>query len=94
MGVAAFNIVAAGDGSPQRLSGYRVLVLHAIATVLLLLAVVAALWEFMDWVATPSCPPGAAVPTVSSPTVAARAGQPAMGSPAPTDGECPCPQYR
>ena len=28
---------------------------HAVATVLLLITLVAAVWQFMDWVVTPSC---------------------------------------
>ena len=58
MGKATFKMVAAGDGSPQSESGYSFLVLaHAIATVLLLITLVAAVWQFMDWVVTPSCAP-------------------------------------
>ena len=56
MGYATFRMVAAGDGSPQSPSGYRYyLVAHAIATALLLVALVAAIWQFMDWVGAPSC---------------------------------------
>jgi formate hydrogenlyase subunit 3/multisubunit Na+/H+ antiporter MnhD subunit len=43
MGLATFKTVAAGDGSPQSPSGYcYYLLIHAIATVLLLIALVAA----------------------------------------------------
>lgn len=67
MGKATFKMVAAGDGSPQSPSGYSFLVLaHAIATVLLLITLVAAVWQFMDWVVTPSCPGDAAMSSVSS----------------------------
>lgn len=71
MGKATFKMVAAGDGSPQSPSGYSFLVLaHAIATVLLLITLVAAVWQFMDWVVTPSCPGDAAMSSVSSPAPA------------------------
>ncbi|SOX54018.1 hypothetical protein MAAFP003_2694 [Mycobacterium ahvazicum] len=51
-----FKMVAAGDGSPPTSTGYcYYLVAHAVATVLLLLTLVAAVWQFMDWVVTPSC---------------------------------------
>ena len=67
MGKATFKMVAAGDGSPQSPSGYSFLVFaHAIATVLLLIVLVAGVWEFMDWVVTPSCPGDAAMSSVSS----------------------------
>ena len=67
MGKATFKMVAAGDGSPQSESGYSFLVLaHAIATVLLLITLVAAVWQFMDWVVTPSCPGDTALSSVSS----------------------------
>ena len=66
-GKATFKMVAAGDGSPQSPSGYGFLVFaHAIATVLLLIVLVAGVWEFMDWVVTPSCPGDAAMSSVSS----------------------------
>ena len=71
MGKATFNMVAAGDGSPQSASGYSLLVLaHAIATVLLLITLVAAVWQFMDWVVTPSCPGDTALSSVSSSALA------------------------
>ncbi|HEY1442037.1 MAG TPA: hypothetical protein VGF65_14705, partial [Mycobacterium sp.] len=67
MGKATFKMVAAGDGSPQSASGYSFLVLaHATATVLLLITLVAAVWQFMDWVVTPSCPGDTALSSVSS----------------------------
>jgi hypothetical protein len=66
-GKATFKMVAAGDGSPQSPSGYGFLVFaHAIATVLLLIVLVAGVWEFMDWVVTPSCPGDAAMSSVAS----------------------------
>lgn len=56
MGRATFGMVAASDGSPQSPSGYcYYLVAHAIATVLLLIALVAGIWQFMDWIVTPPC---------------------------------------
>lgn len=67
MGKATFKMVAAGDGSPQSPSGYGLLVFaHAIATVLLLVVLVAGVWQFMDWVVTPSCPGDAAMSSASS----------------------------
>jgi hypothetical protein len=51
-----FKMVAAGDGSPPTSTGYcYYLMAHAVATVLLLITLVAAVWQFMDWVVTPSC---------------------------------------
>lgn len=83
MGKATFRMVAAGDGSPQSPSGYcYYLVAHAVATVLLLIALVAAIWQFMDWVGTPSCPvagPARSV-TLTAHTEGAR-----------DRGDCPCP---
>jgi hypothetical protein len=65
-GKATFKMVAAGDGSPQSLSGYGFLVFaHTIATVLLFIVLVAGVWQFMDWVVTPSCPGDAAMSSVS-----------------------------
>jgi hypothetical protein len=67
MGKATFRMVAAGDGSPQSPSGYSFLVFaHAIATVLLLIVLVAGVWQFMDWVVTPSCPGDTSQSSVSS----------------------------
>jgi len=67
VGKTTFKMVAAGDGSPQSPSGYSFLVFaHAIATVLLLIVLVAGVWQFMDWVVTPSCPGDAAMSSVSS----------------------------
>jgi hypothetical protein len=71
MGKATFRMVAAGDGSPQSPSGYCFLVLaHAIATALLLITLVAAMRQFMDWVVTPSCPGDTALSSGSSPAPA------------------------
>jgi hypothetical protein len=51
-----FKMVAAGDGAPPTSTGYcYYLVAHAVATVMLLITLVAAVWQFMDWVVTPSC---------------------------------------
>jgi hypothetical protein len=88
MGIATFKTVAAGDGSPQSPSGYAYyLVVHAIATALLLIALVAAIWQFMDWVAAPSCPK-AALASVSSSVAASQSYA------APDDSDCPCPHER
>jgi hypothetical protein len=59
-------MVAAGDGSPSSPAGYCALVVaHAIVTVVLLIALVAAAWQFMNWVQTPSCPKDAAPASVA-----------------------------
>ena len=75
MGKAPFEMVAAGDGSPQSPSGYGYYLLaHAIATVLLLITLVAAIWQFMNWVATPSCLADASLSSASSSAAAAPGG--------------------
>ena len=100
MGKATFKMVAAGDGSPQSPSGYCFLVLaHAIVTVLLLITLVAAVWQFMDWVVTPSCPRDTALSSASSSAPApattptyqysARAELLALSA-----GDCRCPHQR
>ena len=102
MGKATFKMVAAGDGSPQSPSGYRFLVLaHAIATVLLLITLVAAVWQFMDWVVTPSCPRDTALSSASSSAPAPAATTPtasyqysARAELALSAGDCPCPHQR
>ncbi len=87
MGIATFKTVAAGDGSPQSPSGYAYyLVVHAIATALLLIALVAAIWQFMDWVAAPSCPKAA----LASASSAAESHRDA----ALATTDCPCPHER
>jgi hypothetical protein len=54
---ATFKMVSAGDGAPPTPTGYcYYLFAHAVATVLLLLTLIAAVWQFMDWAVTPSCP--------------------------------------
>lgn len=74
MGKATFKIVAATDGSPPSPSGYRYYLLaHAIATVLLLITLVAAVWHFMDWIVTPSCLGDTSLSSVSSSSGAAPA---------------------
>ncbi|OBI90740.1 hypothetical protein [Mycobacterium sp. 1245805.9] len=86
MGIATFKTVAAGDGSPQSPSGYcYYLVLHAIATALLLIAFVAAIWQFMNWIAAPSCPKDVSLASVSSPVAASHRHPVADGT------DCPCP---
>ncbi|WAC89164.1 hypothetical protein [Mycobacterium sp. Aquia_213] len=68
-----FKMVAAGDGSPPTSTGYcYYLVAHAVATVLLLITLVAAVWQFMDWVVTPSCLEASATTSVSTTPVASR----------------------
>lgn len=99
MGRATFTMVAAGDGSPQSPSGYAYyLVAHAIATVLLLIALVAAIWQFMDWVGGPSCLAGGSAPPASSAPVvldSVQASEPARLSAhaeaALSQGDCFCP---
>jgi len=101
---ASFKMVAAGDGAPPSPTGYwYYLVAHAIGTVLLLITLVAAVWQFMDWVVAPSeCLASSAQPSRSA--VAEAAGD-AAAALAPTrsyhdvariqtasnPGECPCP---
>ena len=75
MGKATFRTVAATDSSPSSPSGYSYYLLaHTIATVLLLVTLVAAIWEFMGWVTAPSCLGDASVPSVSSSAAAAPTG--------------------
>ena len=48
---ATFRMAAAGDGAPPSSAGYwYYLLAHAIGTALLLITLVAAVWQFMDWV--------------------------------------------
>ncbi|MCV7032046.1 hypothetical protein [Mycobacterium sherrisii] len=64
---ATFKMVAAGDGSPPTAGGYcYYLVAHAVATVLLLLTLVVAVWQFMDWVVAPSCAEAGPQPSAAS----------------------------
>jgi hypothetical protein len=84
-----FKTVAAGDGSPQSPSGYlHYLVVHAIATVLLLIALVTAIWQFMDWIAAPPCPKDVSLASASSPLAASHRHA------AVADADCPCPHER
>jgi hypothetical protein len=89
LGLATFKTVAAGDGSPQSPSGYGYyLLIHAIATLLLLITLVAAIWQFMDWVVAPSCPKDVSLASASAsvpPSAAAAALDPS---------DCPCPHER
>ncbi|WP_025734990.1 hypothetical protein [Mycobacterium genavense] len=79
-----FKMVAAGDGSPPTSTGYcYYLVAHAVATVLLLITLVAAVWQFMDWVVTPSCLEASSVPS-SAVAVAAWTPSPPTARPAHT----------
>jgi len=74
MGKATFRMVAATDGAPPSPSGYRYyLLVHAIATVVLLITLVAAVWQFMDWIVTPSCVGDTSLSSVSSSSAAAPA---------------------
>jgi hypothetical protein len=67
MGISTFKMVAASDGSPPSPTGYcYYLLVHAIATVLLLITLVAAVWQFMEWVVGPSCPEGSSHSSVST----------------------------
>ncbi len=64
-----FKMVAAGDGAPPTSTGYcYYLVAHAVATVLLLITLIAAVWQFMDWVVTPSCLEASSVSPATSVT--------------------------
>jgi len=98
MGKPTFKMVAAGDGSPQSPSGYGLLVLaHAIATVLLLIVLVAGVWQYMDWVVTASCPGDTALSSVSSSapapvaTTTPGAAHQYSAELALSCGDCPCP---
>jgi hypothetical protein len=94
MGMATFKTVAAGDGSPQYPSGYcYYLLFHAIATVLLLIALLAAIWQFMDWVVAPSCSKDVSVASASS-SAAASHRYSARAESALDDTDCPCPHER
>jgi hypothetical protein len=74
MGKATFKMVAATDGSPPSPSGYwYYLLAHAIATALLLVTLVAAVWQFMDWIVTPSCLADTSLSSASSSAGAAPA---------------------
>ncbi len=98
---ATLKMIAASDGAPQSPSGYSFYLLaHAIATVLLLITLVAAIWQFMDWVASPSCDGPAALSSVSSSPAASPAAaqtasyRPARAEMARRSGDCPCPEGR
>ena len=100
---ASFKMVAAGDGAPPSPTGYwYYLVAHAIGTVLLLITLVAAVWQFMDWVVAPSeCLASSAQPSRSS-SGAGAAVRVMAAAPSPTvhdaartqlaadPGDCPC----
>jgi hypothetical protein len=100
---ATFRMVAAGDGAPPSPTGYcYYLVVHAVGTVLLLLTLVAAVWQFMDWVVTPSeCLVSSSRPSAPS-SGAGAAARVIATAPAPTvhdaartqlasdSGDCPC----
>lgn len=91
MGKATFAMVAAGDGAPPSPAGYRYYLLaHAIGTTLLFITLVAAVWQFMDWVVAPSpCPVSAAQASVSSSTAPSYRAAAALAS---DPGECDCPK--
>jgi hypothetical protein len=73
MGRPTFMLVGAGDGSPQSPSGHRDLVAYSIATVLMLITLVAAALQFADWLIPPSaCLTGSSQPSTSSAPVASR----------------------
>lgn len=100
---ASFKMVAAEDGAPPSPTGYWFyLVAHAIGTALLLIALVAAVWQFMDWVVAPSeCLVSSAQSPVSSSGAGAAVRVMAV-APSPTihdtaltqrasdPGDCPC----
>jgi hypothetical protein len=68
VGKATVRMVASGDGSLQLAPGYRYLWAHGIVTVLLLIALLAATWEFMGWVVAPSaCLVDSSPPSACSP---------------------------
>jgi hypothetical protein len=80
MGMSTLKMVAAGDGSPSSPAGYGYLVVaHAVVTVLLLATLAVGVWQFMDWVVTPSCPSDAAQPLM--PTSSAVAPSPVTAPP-------------
>ena len=54
MGKVTFRTLAGTDGSLQLPSGFRHLFAHGITTVLLLVTLMAAAWQFMDWMVAPS----------------------------------------
>lgn len=54
MGKATFRTLTGTDGSLQLPSGFRHLFAHGITTVLLLVTLMAAAWQFMDWMVAPS----------------------------------------
>lgn len=91
MGKATFRMVAAGDGAPPSPAGYRYYLLaHAIGTTLLFIVLVAAVWQFMDWVVAPSpCPVSAAQASVSSSAFPSAQTTVRLTSDA---GECDCPE--
>ena len=71
MGRQTFMLVAASDGSPQSPFGHRDLVAYSIATVLMLITLAAAAFQFADWLLTPSeCLTSSSAPSVSSAPVA------------------------
>jgi hypothetical protein len=82
MGRATFNMVAATDGSPPFRSGYYLLA-HVIGTVLLLITLVAAVWQFMAWIVTPSCLGDTSLSSVSSSSGAAPATTTSPVAPSP-----------
>jgi hypothetical protein len=104
MGKARFRMATAGDGAPPAPAGYSYyLLVHALGTVLLLFALVAAIWQFMDWAVSPAtCPDSGSHPSLSAVTAAARDAAAAL-TPAPRAQdvyriaaaakpvECPCP---
>ena len=107
MRLAGFRPIAAGDGSPQLPPGHRDLLAHAIATVLLLITLAAAGWQFVAWVVEPSaCLADSSQPSTSSPPTSPAVSMVSATRPttsyhysaraklALTSGECPCPHER
>jgi hypothetical protein len=104
MGKPQFRMVAAGDGGPPSPTGYSYyLLVHALGTVLLLVALVAAIWQFMDWAVAPAtCLESGSRPAMSAVTAAAKDAAAALApTPRVQDAsritmaakpvECPCP---
>jgi hypothetical protein len=95
MGNAKFRMVAATDGAPASPSGNcYYLLAHAVATALLLITLVAAVWQFMDWLGAPSdCLGNGPQPSTSSSPP--RSYQyVARAEKERSSDECPCPQER
>jgi hypothetical protein len=88
MGKATFRMVAGTDGSLRVPAGYRYLLAHGITTVVLLVTLMAAAWEFMDWMAAPSaCLVDTAQPSASSAPASSEASPETTSPVAPTSAQ-------